>query len=253
MIYVLRKYSLLSLLIIALAINSNAQKNESKPESFPYIFATYSLQAPGGDMSERFGISSDIGGGAGYKTKTNWMLGAEATYIFGNTVNENTLINLMNSYDQITNMYGEISEINVRQSGMQIKGSIGKIIPVLKNNKNSGIYIRGSLGLLHHKIYIENLGNNTPQILDDYRKGYDRLSNGLSVSEFVGWQNFSDKGAYHFMVGFEFVQAWTENRRTWDYSSNQKLDNKRLDLLYTFKVSWFIPFRQKEATGYFYY
>ena len=97
------------------------------------------------------------------------------------------------------------------------------------------------------------MGNNTPQVLDDYRKGYDRLTNGLSVSEFVGWQNFGDKSAYHFMIGFEFTQAWTKNRRTWDYATNTKLDNPRLDLLYTFKVAWFIPFRKREVTGYFYY
>jgi len=244
---------LIGLLIAVFALNVSAQNSESKPEGFPFVYATYSFQVPSGDLQKRFGVSSEIGGGAGYKTSTNWVLGAEASYIFGNDLKENPLENIMNSNNQITNMYGEPSTIKMRQAGMQIKGTVGKIFPVSKNNGNSGIFIRGGVGLLQHKIYIENVGNNTPQVLGDYRKGYDRMCNGLSLSEFIGWQNFSNKGGYHFFVGFEFVQAWTKNRRAWDFSTNQKIEGQRLDLLYSIKIGWFIPFRKRQATGYFYY
>ena len=127
---------LIGLLIAILSIDTNAQ-NEPKPESFPFVYATYSFQSPGGDLSKRFGVSNDIGGGAGLKTETNWMLGAEATYIFGNNVKENPLENIMNSNNQITNMYGEPSQINIRQAGIQIKGTFGKIIPVSKKIKTA--------------------------------------------------------------------------------------------------------------------
>ena len=230
-----------------------AQKTETKPESFPFVYGTYSFQAPGGDLSTRYNVSSEIGGGAGYKTSSNWIFGAEATYIFGTDVKENTLVNLLNSDNQITNMYGEPSQINMRQSGMQLKATIGKIIPVLPTNKNSGILIRANIGFLQHKIYIENVGNNTPQVLGNYRNGYDRMCNGFAVGEFIGWQNFSSNGAYHFLVGFEFTQAFTENRRAWDYATNQKIEDQRLDLIYALKLAWFIPFRQRQSSGYFYY
>lgn len=241
----------LSILLSQLSIDAQALPVTSSKIS--YVYATYSLQKPDGDINKRFGISSDIGGGVGHKTKGNIMFGIEATYMFGNTIKENTLENITNSYNQITNMYGEVSDIVLRESGVQIKGSLGKIIPVLKDNKNSGIFIKGSIGFLQHKIYIESKGNNTPQVMGDYRKGYDRLCSGAMVSEFLGWQNFSNKGAYNFLVGFEFIQAKTKNRRTWDYATNKKINNNRLDLLYTFKVAWYIAFNKQQATEYFYY
>lgn len=248
------KYNLLTPLFLTFFVLSTyAQNTDPKPENFPFVYATYSLQVPGGDLSDRFGVGSDIGGGVGYKTSGNWVFGAEASYIFGSDIKENPLENIMNSDLQITNMYGEPSQINMRQAGMQLKATFGKIIPILPSNKNSGIFLRGGIGFLQHKIYIENVGNNTPQVLGDYRKGYDRMTNGVAFSEFIGWQNFSNEGAYHFLVGFEFIQALTENRRTWDYATNQKLDGQRLDLIYSFKVAWFIPFRQRQSAGYFYY
>lgn len=225
---------------------------QGKVEVFPFAYATTSFQIPGGDLSKRFGNSFDIGGGLGYKLKSNVVLSVESTYIFGEEVKENTLEGLLNQFDQITNMYGDVAEINMRQAGFQIKATAGKIIPVFGSNGNSGIFIRGGIGLLQHKIYIENIHNNTPQVLDEYRKGYDRLCNGLQVSEFVGWQNFGANTAYHFMVGFELSQAWTQNRRSWDYATNQKISGQRMDMLYTFKVAYFIPFVKREVTNYFY-
>ncbi len=248
------KIFIITLLMLVLPLkNVFSQDSENKSAQFPYVYATYSLLFPGGDLSERFGISSEIGGGAGYKTQTNWMVGLEASYIFGPNVKENPLEPIINSEGEITNMYGESAQINLREAGMQLKMTAGKIFSFGNINPNSGIFIRAGLGFLQHKIYIENLGNNTPQVLGDYRKGYDRMCNGLSTSECVGWQNFSDQGAYHFLVGFECTQAFTQNRRAWDYTTNSRMDEKRLDIIYTLKAAWFIPFHQKPATGYYYY
>jgi hypothetical protein len=252
---VIKNYKFLvfiGIILFATAIKAQ-EKKKKKADKFPYVYATYSLQIPGDDLVTRFGTSSDIGGGVGYKTETNWTIGVEASYIFGNDVKENPLENLLNSHNQITNMYGEPSQIKMRQSGLRISGNVGKIFAVSHTNKNSGIYLRGGIGFLQHKIYIENDGNNTPQVLNDYRKGYDKLCNGMSFSEFIGWQNFSNNGGFHFIVGFEFVQAITENRRTWDYATNTKIEGQRLDLLYTFKIAWYIPFRRQQSNQYFYY
>ncbi|MBI9068044.1 MAG: hypothetical protein JEZ09_12180 [Salinivirgaceae bacterium] len=242
-----------ALSLFVLSVCKLSAQTTDKKEKYPFVYVCSSVQIPGGDLKDRFGTSFDIGGGLGYKFKSNIILGIESTYIFGNDVKENPLEGLLNQFNQITNMYGEISDITMRQDGLQIKATAGKIFPVFGSNQNSGIYLRGSFGFLQHKIYIENQGNNTPQVLDDYRKGYDRLCNGLMVSEFVGWQNFSSKSAMHFLIGFEISQAWTQNRRSWDFATNQKIDAQRLDLLYTFKIAYYIPFYKREATNYFYY
>ena len=232
---------------------SAQEKTKNISEAFPFVYATTSYQVPGGDLEKRFGNSWDIGGGAGFKLKSNIILGIESTYIFGNDVKQNTLVGLLNQFDQITNIYGDVSEILMRQAGFQFKVTAGMVFPVFGSNANSGIFVRGGLGLLQHKIFIENIHNNTPQVLGDYREGYDRLCNGLMASEFVGWQNFGSKSSYHFMLGFELSQAWTQNRRSWDYATNQKISDQRLDLLYTLKFAYFIPFIKREVTNYFYY
>ncbi len=244
-------FAILSLISLT-SVTVNGQSKEKK-ELFPYVYATYSLQIPSGDLVTDFGEGSEIGGGAGIKTKLNWMIGAEATLLFGGEVKQNTLEGLLNSSNQITNMYGEPGIISMRQSGFKVIGTLGKIISVFGVNQNSGILIRGNLGFLQHKIYIESDGNNVPQLMGDYVKGYDRLCNGMMVGEFIGWQNFSNNGAYHFIIGFEFTQAFTENRRDWDFATKQKIDDNRLDLIYALKLGYYIPFRQKQSTGYFYY
>lgn len=247
------KYLSILLLLASSTAGFAQNNNKKKAEAFPFAYATTSFQQPGGDMADRFGNSWDIGGGLGYKLSSNFIFGVESTYIFGENVKQNTLEGLLNQFDQITNIYGDVSEITMRQAGFQVKVTAGKILPVFGSNANSGFFIRGGLGLLQHKIYIENIHNNTPQVLDAYRKGYDRLCNGLMMSEFVGWQNFGTNTAYHFMLGFELSQAWTQNRRSWDYATNQKIDDSRLDLLYTVKFAYFIPFLKHDVTNYFYY
>ena len=180
------------------------------------------------------------------------MFNVETTFIFGSRLKEDPLDSISTENGQIINMYGDYAQVNLTERGFNGKFAVGKIIPVFGCNQNSGLYLRGSIGLLQHKIYIENKGSNTPQIIREYSKGYDRLTNGVSFTEFIGWQNFSNKNAFHFFVGFEFTQAFTQNRRSWDFATNQAMDENRIDLLYGIKIGWYIPFISKPATDYYY-
>jgi hypothetical protein len=239
--------------LIGTSVVASSQDKNTK-ETIPFIYATYSAQLPGGDLSKKFGFSNDIGGGTGMKTKNNWMLAAEATYTFGQNVKENPILIITNSDGTLTDIYGEEATLLFWQRGYQIKITFGKIFPVLNSNNNSGIYLKGSIGYLQHKTWIENRNNNTPQIQGDYQQGYDRLCNGLAFSEFIGWQNWSETKGYNFFVGFEFTQGFTKNRRTWDFSTNSKIEEQRLDLIYAIKIGWYIPFKRKQsATKYYFY
>ncbi len=245
--------ALLAILFINLSPFKLSGQTDEKKELFPFIYATYSFIAPGGEFADEYGVCSDIGAGAGIKTKSNWLLSIEATYLFGGNVKQNPLEGLLNSDNQITTMYGEVGQINMRLAGAQAKLNVGKVFPIFGSNNNSGLYIKGSMGFLQHKIFIETAGNNIPQLRGEYVKGYDRLRSGMLISEFIGWQNFDDKGAFHFFAGFEFTQAITENQRSWDFATNQKIEGQRLDFLYALKLGWYIPFRKKQATQFFYY
>lgn len=241
------KLLFISLLIAKLIIG------QDKPDAIPFMYASYSLNVPGGDLETRYGNYSDIGAGLGYKTHSNWIVGGEATYLFSSDVKEDPLLSISNNDGSITNRYGEAGQIYMRMSGMHLKVTLGKVIPVLKGNNNSGIYLRAGAGLLQHKIFYSNTGNNVPQILGDYTQGYDRLSNGFAVSEFVGWQHFSKNKFYHFFGGVEFNQAFTQNRRQWDFATNSAMDEPRMDLSYSFRIGVLILFKSRPATDYYYF
>jgi len=54
--------------------------------SIPMFYVTYAYQFPGGDMADRFGNNSSIGGGFQWKTNKNWIAGGEFLFLFGNKV-----------------------------------------------------------------------------------------------------------------------------------------------------------------------
>ena len=41
-----------------------------------------------------------------------------------------------------------------------------------------------------------------PQIELDYKKGYDRLTTGVNIHQFVGYNFMLNDGGYHFMGGY---------------------------------------------------
>lgn len=247
------KNTLIILFVLSSLLTVGQDEDKSEARSIPFIYPTYALHIPEGDFGDRFGISSDIGAGFAYKTVSNWEFGIEGNYLFSDKVNDDPLINISRADGQITNRYGEAAVVYLRLSGFHAKATIGKIIPVTQKNRNSGVYLRGSVGMLQHKIFIANDGNNVPQILDDYTQGYDRLCNGVAFSEFVGWKHYSKKSFVHVFGGVEFTQAFTENRRIWDFETNQKIEGQRTDLLYSFRVGVMILLKSRPATDYYYF
>ena len=179
------------------------------------FYATYSYQFPGGDLAERFGNNSSIGGGFSWKTNQNWIFGAEFNFLFGNDVKiaDQIMNNLKTEDGAIINMAGNYTSYSIYERGYYISARVGKLIPVLSPNPNSGITIIGSLGYFQHKIRIEVVDNSAPQLQDDYKKGYDRLAGGFGVSEFIGYTYLSNSRLLNFYLGFEINQAWTKARR----------------------------------------
>jgi hypothetical protein len=42
-----------------------------------------------------------------------------------------------------------------------------------------------------------------PQLKDDYKKAYDKLTYGPALSQFIGYSHFSDNRLYNYRIGFE--------------------------------------------------
>jgi hypothetical protein len=224
--------------------------------SIPMFYATYSYQFPGGDLAERYGNNSSIGGGFSWKTITNWIIGSEFNFLFGNDVKiaDEIMNNLKTEDGAIINMAGNFTSYSVLERGYYISGRLGKLFPVLSPNPNSGITLIGSIGYLQHKIRIEVVENTAPQLQDDYKKGYDRLAGGFGLSEFLGYTYLSNSRLLNFYLGFEFNQAWTKPKREVNFDTGEPDPvQKRFDVFYGIKVGWIIPLFKRMPEKYYYY
>ncbi|MBI4646350.1 MAG: hypothetical protein HY738_07085 [Bacteroidia bacterium] len=220
----------------------------------PMFSAAYSLQIPGGDMANRFGINSNIGGNFNIKFKANWIFGLNFGYLFGKQIKETGIFDSIDdSNGEIITIYGDYAELSVSERGFHAFVSAGKIFPVFKKQPNSGILAQIGTGFLQHKIWIEVDGNNAPQLSGDYRKGYDRLTNGFAINEFLGYIYFSKHHLINFYAGIELIQAWTKNRRTYNYDTRMRDVQQRLDLLYSIKAGWIIPLYRRVPEKFYTY
>ncbi len=212
-----------------------------------------SYHLPGNDMKERFYSSGSIGFGVFYKTNTNWIFGIDAGNIFAEKVkNESSILsNITTREGFVIDKTGVFANIYFRERGFYSTIKTGKIFPVIGPNKNSGLLFLAGIGMMQHRIRIEVQENTAPQLQDDYLKGYDKLTNGLCISQFIGYINTSNNKLTNFYIGFEFIQGFTQSRRDYDFVLMAKDDKKRFDTLYGVKLGWNIPVYRRNYEKYY--
>ena len=221
--------------------------------SFKMIGGTFAYQLPGGDMADRFGNNFSVGGTFQWKTKKNWIFGIDGNFIFSDQVKENSILSeISTSQGYVIGQDGFYAEVFLYERGFMFQAKAGKIVPVIGPNPNSGLMATIGVGLLEHRIRIEDKGNRAPQVFDEYKKGYDRLTNGLSLTEFIGYTHFSDHRLINFMAGFEFTQAFTKNRRDYNFDTMMRDDKSRVDLLFGFRLAWIIPLYKRMPREYYF-
>lgn len=248
------KNKLLLLLLIATTISGKAQYKVSDTTIFTTcISAIYAYQFPNADLAKRFGNNSSIGSSFHIKTKSNIIFGLEGAFMFGNKVKEPNLMHgIKTSQGEIIDQQGIYAEIRLFERGFNVMAKGGKLLPLFGPNPNSGLAVIGGLGFLQHKIRLENPENTAPQIKDDYKKGYDRLSNGLATSLFIGYYNMSNSRLLNFFIGGEVMQAWTKNRRTYNFDIMGKDDKLYNDRLFSIKFGWMLPLYKRAPLDYYY-
>ena len=199
---------------------------------------------PGGDLSDRFSNNLAAGGGVEYLTKKgNLLFGLNSTFYFGNVVKEDVLSDIRNEDGFLIGNNKINADIALRQRGLYIGGTFGKIFSLNEINKRSGIRATLGAGYFQHKIRVQEDPNSFVPIIDgDYKKGWDRFSSGFALQQFIGYQHLSLNRLINFYVGFEFMQAFTQNRRAQDFKLMTKLDENRLDLMYGIKLGWTLRF-----------
>lgn len=223
--------------------------------NIPMFYVAYSYQMPGGDMADRYGANSTIGGGFQYKVPSNWIFGAEFSFIFGSSVTDSDelMSNLKTKDGYIIDMSGSFASITLYERGYNVGLKFGKLIPVLSPNPNSGFLIMAGVGYLQHKIRIEVDDNNVPQLNGDYKKGYDRLAGGPSINQFIGYSYLGDNRLLNFFGGVEFVQGWTKSKRDVNFDTMEPDAVKnRFDTFIGIKVGWIFPIFQRIPDKYYY-
>ena len=220
----------------------------------PAINLNIGFHTPGGDLSDRFGSSTLFGIGFQLKNEKNFYWGFDIAALAGSDVKEDNIIDIIvaDSTDVI-DVNGNTATVRFWERGAQSQFVLGKIFPVIGPNENSGVFFQGGLGFMYHKIRIEDIGNNSPQLSADMLKGYDRLCMGLTTSQCVGYRYFSNNHKINFFVGIEFIQAFTQDVRMYDYNSQTSYEDNRFDLLSGLKFGWTIPLYKKSDNQYYYY
>jgi len=229
---------------------ANAQRDSAI--SYPLVTVHYGFQFPGGDMLQRFGPNSNMGVGFYYKTKHNIMCGVQWNYLFANQVKEDSLFKgVLTPEASIIDMDGKNGSYKIMERGHLFSLSLGYMFNT-HQNKNSGIVTMVSLIGMQHKIRVHNNTNNIPQINNEYKQGYDHLTNGLGVGVFLGYMFMSAKNYTNFYGGFDASVGFTKNRR-YNFNTSSVDNTLRYDILSGVRVGIILPLYSKNTDGKFYY
>lgn len=206
------------------------------------ITMSYSFQLPQGDMADRFGFNHNIGLSAGVKFRSNYMLGLDGSFIFGNNVRERGLLSeIVSTGNVVVAQDGKPAQVFLYERGYTISAFAGKLIPVAGPNPNSGLLLKLGAGYMRHKIRVETQTTDVPALEGEYLKGYDRLSAGPMVSAFIGYQHLSNNKRINFLVGFQMDLAFTEQLRPFNFNSGRSNSGTRFDGLNGIRVGWTLP------------
>jgi hypothetical protein len=251
----MRRSLILILLFISIGERVVSQSRSLKDSIYHLMIVGIHLegQLPQGDLVQRFGPSISVGVPVFYKTAKNIIFGIENNYFFGTKVKERTLTNLMTPEGTITDINGNPGAVRFNERGWNVYGMVGGIINKLGHNKNSGLMILAGAGYIRHKINIYDVGRNIPQIHGELAKGYDRLTGGISLNQFIGYLYLGQNRMTNFYVGLEFQEAFTTGLRGYQYDLMAKDDKQRLDMLCGLRFGWLLPLYKKAPKEFYYY
>lgn len=208
-----------------------------------------------GDWTDQFGDQYAVGASFGWKTKRNWLFYADWNFAFGGVVNEpeEILGPLITANEQLLNLNGNYATVTLYQRNTYASLNVNKVFSFWQINKNSGPSLGLGAGYLWHWIYIDNAGNDSPQINDDYARGYDRYSHGLFFRQEIGYLFMSRNRRFNFKLAYEFFQSFTEDQRGLNYTTGEFSEDIQQNFGHGIKLTWYIPIYRGGKTEEYYY
>lgn len=225
--------------------------------NIPIIHASYGIGVPEADLAKRFGLNSELTFGFWYKTTKNLIWGFDASFLWGSNIREDSTIlnHLKNSNGAIIGDDGQYVLYRLYERGYKFPVvKIGKLFPFkLKGTSaNAGFFFLMGVGFMQHKIKIDDQSRTFVHIREEYYKGYDRLTNGILLTQNIGYMYFDKNKKINFFAHIELAEGFTKNRRSYNFDQKVADTKNRIDLLYSFKVGLAIPIYKKTATDFYY-
>ena len=215
----------------------------------------YGIQAPMGDMKDRFGGDSDLGLSFQFANLSSTsFFGVEGIFLFGSLVKEDVVANLRTFDGLIIGLEGQGGDVGLRERGFYTGLDAGKIFKTTQAENNlTGIRAQIGLGFLQHKIRVQDNYNNIPALNKKYIKGYDRLTNGPAVHLSAGFQYENPKNNFHFNIMGDVYGGRTSSRRDFDNLTGAYLDEKRIDILAGLTLSYIVSISKTDKADHIYY
>lgn len=202
---------------------------------------------PKRDLAKRFGQDGNLGMGLEWMSEGyNFIIGVSGSYLFGQKVNEDPLAILRTPEGDIIANDQTLASVFLRQRGFYIGGHLGRLFSIASDR--SGIRITAGAGMLSHKIRLQDDNRSVPMLSGDYIKGFDRLTRGFTLHQFIGWQHLAKNRRANWFVGIDMMQGFTRNVRSWDYNDMRRHDESRRDFRFGMVIGWTLPFYLGEGT-----
>ncbi|MBS1772143.1 MAG: hypothetical protein JST82_04740 [Bacteroidetes bacterium] len=228
--------------------------NAKLPPRNGWIFSVNgNYDMPAGNMAKRFGNNFRIGGEIFYKTKSNWIFGPKFDFITGGKIKEDSLlINVKDANNTIINIDGERIGYGTFERGYMAGVQAGKIFNIGKKSSDNGIAVLTSVGFMQHKINIFDRTSTIVQLKKENKKGYDRLTNGLYIEEYICYNYFANNGLINFHIGLDFTLGITKGRRDYLYDVMRTDDKQRFDILFGIRGGWYLPIFKRKSEEFFF-
>lgn len=191
---------------------------------------SFSYVSPLGIYSERFGPGGVFNFQVEYmRWPDNWIIGLEGQYGFGGRVKENVLAFLQDRDGFIVGRDLQLAHVVQQQRMMGICLYMGRLFPLSEKNQRSGVRFTVGAGYLQHWIKVMDELRVLSQIEGRYRYGYDRMTSGLQLNQFLGYQYISLNRLINVHIGVESMQGFTRSRRAYDFQTMRTDDRRRFD------------------------
>ena len=233
------------LLFSLLAANLVAQRPTGPGNLDPAVLLSfgYGPFSTGGDLGDRFGGGFSLTGGVDYLPGgAGWELGVMASYGFGNVVREDVLAGLRTDAGYLIGNQRAPADVALRQRHLFIGPRFGYTF-AFGANRRAGLKTTTALGYFYSRIrFQEDPVQYLPQIDPSRQAGYDRLTGGPALYQFLGYQQLALDRRLNFFVGGEVIYAATKHLRAYDVAlAGPSAAGGRQDLVFGLRIGLILP------------